>query len=397
MFDWINKILNFGTNNPNQPSYGRHTTRLINMICFFVIVAKIASDFFTFQLGDLNIMLHTIISIAGFCWVLYLNYKYQNTLAKTIFMMLIFAILISIPFLIPHSLNADGLFLVAIAIIAALYNNIIVIMLLVFLDLIILFFWHIANSKGLLHPLSTFTSEETLYIELVYSALILVLLLIALFSFKKTASDYQKELSNKLHEKELLFKEVHHRVKNNLQVIVSILSLEEYNEHSAEALEVIKDIKARVVSMAIVHNKLYETEDLKNIDMQEYITALVDLLIEMYDQKTLRINKKIQIEKFNLDLEYSIPLGLILTELVSNSIKHAFDPKRPAIIEIHGEKIASDVYRLKIKDNGPGINEQTETKDSLGFLLISILCKQIKADLKRNNDNGLETTIIFRV
>lgn len=222
-------------------------------------------------------------------------------------------------------------------------------------------------------------------------------LLIGLLSFKRSAKEYQAGLTQNLQEKDILLKEVHHRVKNNLQVILSMIGLRGETIKSQESQELLKDIKARVVSMALVHNKLQETEGVKQVDLKNYITELSNLLVQMYASSQIPLTKKNDIQPCVTGLEISIPLGLIVTEVITNSIKHAVSPNKNNILEISGKRTDKSLYLISIKDNGPGITKEVNQDESLGFLSINILCKQIGASIERINKDGLETIVTLKV
>ncbi|MFN6945867.1 MAG: sensor histidine kinase [Cytophagaceae bacterium] len=395
MLKWIKKILDFGTDASYITPPERHSVRLVNGICFFSVVAKLLENIFTFGMADTTLILHSLITTFILLTILLLNYKRKVRTAKNIFTGLLFAILLSIPFTIPHSLNADGLYLVFLVIIFAIYNNIRVIVGLTVVVVAILLFWHIGAHLNLFQPTNTFQGNQLLYLEIIYTVMMVVLLLIALLTFRKSATDYQNELSHNLHEKDMLLREVHHRVKNNLQMIVSMLGLQQDGAHSKEALDVINDVKARVVAMSIIHNKLYANKDLQQVELGGYITELANLLYDMNKGKAIALEKKIEVENYRTGLEFSIPLGLIITEVVSNSIKHAFAPGQPVMVEILGKR-NGDYFVISIRDNGSGLDTSTIQSEGLGFMLINILCKQIQAEMTRTNDNGLVTTISFK-
>ncbi len=398
LLTWISKIINFGTDKPGLDSYEKHTIRLINRICFFIIPFNFLGDLITANIISWTLMLDTVLNNTGFALVLYFNYKQKSNTAKWLFLILLMVILCAVPFLVPHSLNADGLYLALIVLAGAVLNNTKPFIWVSFFITSLLIGWHIADYYALLHPLNTFKPEDTLTMEIVYTIVIVAVLMIALLSFQKTASEYQNELSQNLTQKDILIKEIHHRVKNNLQIVVSMLSLETDTVKSPEAIEVISDIKARVVSMSIIHNKLYQDNGFNGVDLQEYLTELTELLIEMYSSKVNTVQKTIKLEKQIIGLDLSIPLGLMVTELISNSIKYGFLPNKQTRIDIVGGHTEDTTgYVLKIKDNGIGIDESTPIKENMGFLLIKILSKQIKAKVERYNEEGLVTTITFKI
>lgn len=394
MLKWIKKILDFGTDSPSLAPHEKHSVRLINAICFFSMGAKMIEPIFTFQLGNIWLIAHTIISNLLLILVLYLNYRHKIRFAKALFTALLIAILLSVPFTVPHSLNADGLYLVFLVLFFAIYNNVRLLALFTLITVAILIFWHIADSHSLLHAATTFGKAETLYLEIIYTIMMVVITIIGLLSFKQSALDYQRELTQNIEQKDILIKEIHHRVKNNLQVIVSMLGIQENNKQLPETTAIIRDIKARIVAMSTIHNKLYTKNDFEHIDLDSYVDELVELLLNMHQNKQTELVKKIAITPHKADLTYGIPLGLIIAEVISNAVKYAFKPNKTALLEINGKKLENG-YVLSIKDNGDGLDIDTLEHTGLGFLLIDILCKQIDAKLERKSENGLETIITF--
>jgi two-component sensor histidine kinase len=149
--------------------------------------------------------------------------------------------------------------------------------------------------------------------------------------------------------------------------------------------------------MALVHNKLQEGEGVQKVDLKNYFTELSNLLVQMYNSSQIEIVQKNNIEPCVTGIEISIPLGLIITEVITNSIKHAIVAGKVNTLEISGKRINEDKYIISIKDNGPGISTEINQHKSLGFLSINILCKQIGASLERINNNGLETIITINI
>jgi two-component sensor histidine kinase len=265
------------------------------------------------------------------------------------------------------------------------------------LVLTLLIGWHLFNYYSLINPLNDFKENEIIFMEINYTIIMVIFVVIPLLSYRKITTDYQKELSDNVLEKEMLLKEIHHRVKNNLQLIISMLGLQENKALFLESKEMIKDLKARVISMAIIHRKLYQKDGVSTLNLEEYIRQLTDLLIETYKEEKTQLEKTIDIEPITVGLELSIPLGLIITEVISNSFKHAFKLNKTSYLEIIGYKTTHGFFILKIKDNGMGLPLDTDQIDSLGFSLIKMLCNQIEAKLERLNNQGLETTITFKL
>ena len=396
MLKWIKEILDFGTDAPTLAPYEKHSVRLVNTICFFSVLSQILEHILTFQLRSTWLIVHGVVSDLLLILVLYLSYRHKIQLAKALFSGLLIAIMLTGPFTIPHSLNAEGLYLVFLVFFFAIYSNGRLLALFTFITLAILLFWHIADSHSLLHPVVPVDKNEALRLEITYTLMMVILIVIGLLSFKRSALDYQRELTRNIEQKDILIKEIHHRVKNNLQVIVSMLGIQENDKQLPETIAIIRDIKARVVAMSTVHNKLYTKNDFEHIDLGSYVDELVELLLNMHKNKQTELVKKIAIAPHKADLTYAIPLGLIIAEIISNAVKYAFKPNQSALLEITGKK-SEKAYILSIKDNGDGLDIDTLEHTGLGFLLIDILCKQIDAKLERKSENGLETIITFTV
>ena len=199
-----------------------------------------------------------------------------------------------------------------------------------------------------------------------------------------------------LHEKEVLLKEIHHRVKNNLQVISSLLSLQAATISDPISREKFNESLYRIRSMAMVHEKLYQGSDLSRIDMNEYITSLVNYLNSVYsDQdKHMEISVKVDMKSPSFRIEEAIPCGLIINELVTNAFKYAFSGKRKGMLFVGfrelttGKKQAS--YSLEVRDNGPGLSPDIDihTTSTLGLQLVSLLTEQIGGRLQVDRKDG---------
>ncbi|MCC7557636.1 MAG: PAS domain S-box protein [Methanobacteriaceae archaeon] len=193
--------------------------------------------------------------------------------------------------------------------------------------------------------------------------------------------EYESQIINSLKEKDVLLKEVHHRVKNNMQIISSLLNLQgEYCD--GPTCEIFNESKNRVKSMAIVHEKLYQSEDFSGINFKEYIQSLTSEILASYLVDTNRIKVIINVENIKLNINTAIPVGLILNEMVTNCIKHAFPNDRRGLIEISLYPVNKE-YELTIKDNGVGFPKGFDLKNTktLGMELIKSLVKQLEGEL----------------
>lgn len=215
------------------------------------------------------------------------------------------------------------------------------------------------------------------------------------------ASEAQLQIA--LHEKETLLKEIHHRVKNNLQIIHSMLNLQLPHIKDKQAIEMFKESKDRIYSMALIHEKLYQSETLATIDVSEYIPILVANLFFSYGAAKRAIRSAIHVEKVTLGVDTVIPCALIINELVSNSLKHAFpdspgyaDRKREIRVDLC--HVARDKYKLTVSDNGVGLPEgfKINNCESLGLKLVSVLVKQLKAKIHINTGGNAEFMLTFK-
>lgn len=190
-------------------------------------------------------------------------------------------------------------------------------------------------------------------------------------------------IENALVEKDSLLKEIHHRVKNNLQMVSSLLSLQTKNTRSKAAIEALEEGKSRVKAMALIHQKLYQNDDLSVIEMQGYIESLINSVQSVYKKGGHNISITIDAEGTELDIDRAIPFGLILNELVSNSFKYAFpDNDENGKIYIHLRKNGDQGY-FEYTDNGIGLPEDTEERShsSMGIRLMNRLVNQLQSKL----------------
>lgn len=191
-------------------------------------------------------------------------------------------------------------------------------------------------------------------------------------------------IENSLTEKDSLLKEIHHRVKNNLQMVSSLLSLQTKNTRSKAAIQALEEGKSRVKAMALIHQKLYQNEDLSVIEMQGYIESLINSVQSVYKKGGHNINITIDAEGVELDIDRAIPFGLILNELVSNSFKYAFpNDEENGKIYIHIRKIMGQEGFFEYTDNGIGFSEDAEERanSSMGIRLIKRLSNQLQTNL----------------
>ena len=205
------------------------------------------------------------------------------------------------------------------------------------------------------------------------------------------------KLAGLLNEKELLLKEVHHRVKNNLQVISSLLNLQSEYIKDPESLQVFAESRNRVRSMALIHEKLYQSHDLARIDFADYLRSLTRNLQSSYSKKSAAVQIGVEVDDLMLGVDSAVPCGLIVNELVTNCFKYAFPADRTGEIRICMTRSATEGLKLSVSDNGVGFPKDVDFKNtnSLGMQIINTLAEQLEGTIHMSNGVGTKFEICF--
>jgi PAS domain S-box-containing protein len=208
-----------------------------------------------------------------------------------------------------------------------------------------------------------------------------------------TEEDMQKSLK----EKEVLLREIHHRVKNNMQIISSLLNLQVNYEEEEKVQQVLKDSQGRIKSMSMVHEKLYQSTSLSEINFGSYLKQLIKDIFFSYGISAEKIMPMLVAEDIYINLDTAIPLGLIVNELITNSIKHAFKGRDNGTLKITFQKIDDELI-LKVSDDGVGLGPDVDIDSSktLGLKLVKNLAIQLDADLEIGRDKGTSFTFKFK-
>jgi PAS domain S-box-containing protein len=206
----------------------------------------------------------------------------------------------------------------------------------------------------------------------------------------------EEQITSALHEKGLLLKEIHHRVKNNLQIIISLFNLQSGFITDKEAYRALREGQDRIKSIALIHDRFYQAEGTSRIDFDEYIKRLCENLMVSQGVPKDKITLIIKADKIALDIDHAVPCGLIINEVINNSIRHAFPGERKGVIEIVFKKQDNHIL-LQIGDNGVGFSHDIdfENPETLGLQLIRVLAEQIDATVKLDNSNGVIYSISF--
>jgi len=208
----------------------------------------------------------------------------------------------------------------------------------------------------------------------------------------------EEALRNSLLEKEILLQEIHHRVRNNMQVISSLLNHQSRLVSDPAVIEMFRESQNRIRSIAMVHEKLYRSTDLSRIDFSDYIQALIIHLFNSLQVNPKQVRPRTEIEAIELDITMAIPLGLIVNELITNALKHAFPGGRNGEVLISFKRATGDRLRLAVKDNGVGVPEgkDYERSGSLGLQIVRMLVDQVDGELDvQSSAGGTEMVLSF--
>lgn len=209
----------------------------------------------------------------------------------------------------------------------------------------------------------------------------------------------EEQIKASLKEKEVLLREIHHRAKNNLQLIFSLLKLQSGYIKDKQDIEIFKESQNRIKSLALIHERLYQSKDLANIDFNEYIKNLANSLIKFYGTDRDKIALKVDVGDVLLGVDAAIPCGLIVNELVSNSLKHAFPEGREGKVKIALRSTDEKEIELVVSDNGVGMPEDLDFRntESLGLHLVTILAEdQLQGKIELDRTKGTKFQIKFK-
>jgi PAS domain S-box-containing protein len=201
-----------------------------------------------------------------------------------------------------------------------------------------------------------------------------------------------------LREKEVLLKEIHHRVKNNMQVISSLFNLQAAHIKDEEARRILKDGQTRIRSMGLVHEKLYQSRDLSKIDFSDYMRSLLVHLFHAYSIDVNQIRLETELEDVRLDINAAVPCGLLVNELISNALKHAFPEGRKGVVKIGLRRREDGAVELRVADNGVGFPEKLDFRrtESLGLQIANLLIGQLEGTIKIERKRGTAVVIAFQ-
>jgi len=206
----------------------------------------------------------------------------------------------------------------------------------------------------------------------------------------------EDEIKASLREKEAMMREIHHRVKNNLQIVSSLLRLQSRSIRSKTLKDTFEIAQNRIKSMALIHEVLYLSENLDKINFSDYIKRITNHLFSMFSRKAKEIQLELDVGEYYLDIDKAIPCGLIINELVSNAFKHAFPNGESGKIQVQLNNNL-DRYTMVVRDTGVGFPDDVDTgnTETLGLQLVNDLVKQIDGSYEMQIDGGTTFKIIF--
>jgi PAS domain S-box-containing protein len=212
---------------------------------------------------------------------------------------------------------------------------------------------------------------------------------------RKKAED---RLQSSLREKEVLLREVHHRVKNNMQVISSLLNLQSRHLRDPRIIEAFRNSQRRIRSMALIHERLYQSSDLSRIEFSQYLRNLATHLFHSYQVDANRVRLRMDAEPVYVNINTAIPCGLIVNELVSNSLKHAFPEGRSGEVAVELRRVPENGYLLRVRDDGIGFPDGLDIRrtETLGMQVVTTLVSQIDASIDLNREPGTDFTVHFQ-
>ena len=217
--------------------------------------------------------------------------------------------------------------------------------------------------------------------------------------YEKERKQAEEQIKSSLKEKEVLIRELYHRTKNNMQVIISMLHLQSRSIEDNNVLQIFGEMENRIKTMALVHEKLYQTKDLSRVDLKEYFNDLLSLLVRSYKELSGGITINTVMDSVSVTIDYAIPCGLIINEIISNCFKHAFSESKKGEIRIGLKSQTDGEIEIRVFDDGVGMPEGFDYREasSLGIQTIVALTEhQLNGKLDLNTDKGTEFQIRFK-
>ena len=239
--------------------------------------------------------------------------------------------------------------------------------------------------------------QQLLLIIALFTAIILILFFIRIRKSNRIISKQKNDLEKSLDEKNVLLKEIHHRVKNNLQMVMSILEIQSSTLSDSKLINILTESQNRIHSIALIHEQLYSNNLLNHLELQKYIEQLINQISVIFKSKNKTITYDINISEISFSTDVTLILGMIINELISNIYKYAFPKTNEGFFSIEIKKLDENSFQLVVFDSGIGIDNKIDLNkiDSLGLRIVKLLVNQLKGSLKIENVSGTKCTILF--
>jgi two-component sensor histidine kinase len=396
LYRWLNSLGELGVK-PGYLPWEKYLTRNLNYITLASIGALLMGIATYISLGNYHFIREHAIAIALLPLIIFINARVNYIWALYFFYLIILSLLFFFtlkmgeecePYLFLIPLTISLLMLIRRK---EIQKNVIALFVILFAFLLI----GIIGYKLTWFD-STLSHPEIVMVRGINIFFSSFLTLIVTGIIVNQNSKQELELNALLKEKETLLAEINHRVKNNMNVITSLLNLKKDLCATDEAREALEDSKHRVYSMALIHQKVYGSSSVRKVDFQEYISELAEELVSSYSlEKSVKLN--IQADDCLLGLDVAVPCSLIINEVLTNSLKHAYRKGATLKLSVIIKK-NENAIEIIMSDNGPGFaNDEKPIKDSLGITLIELLCGQLEASYSFKNQNGLVFTANFNL
>ena len=393
-FSWVDSLGNIGVK-PSYLPWEKYLTRKLNFIAWASLAVASLATLTYVCIGHYEmIAIHLIAllffpaifisnKLGSYIWGLYTFYISVLVLIFLFFMKLGGSSQLYL-FLVPLTISMLMLLQRK-----EIYKHVINLLAIYFLFLLTVIGGHVFKWFQSDLPLETIATVRTINIALSSSLTLVVTFIIIRQNLKQ-----ELELSALLRQKETLLAEVNHRVRNNMNVITSLLNLKKELCLTNEALEALVDSKNRIYSMALIHQKVYMGNTIRDVNFQDYVSELANELVNSYSAED-DVKLKIEVDDCFIALDAAIPCSLIINEVLTNALKHAYMHDRALELCVSMKKHADEI-EMAISDNGPGLTDyERMNKDTLGMTLIDLLCSQLDAKYNFTNQNGLVFNMNF--
>ncbi len=391
----LKKLINIGITD-QMDSFDKRGIRLTNAIVFSIIIFAILVEIYTLiVIGIIPAgIIQLFFSVALLSLILLLNYFHKYKLARTTLLIQSNLSLIAAILLVDNKIGASEFHYLNFILYVIILREYWKIYFWSALTITIYVFGIILEYHNYIHPKIVFPGHQYLLFRPILFIIATISIILVLIFFRKENENKENQLSRKIKYNETLLKEVHHRVKNNLQLILSLLELQMDKDIDDNSKEVLLECQNRVYAMFLVHNRLISGEE--RISLSDYITDLCHNINKSFPQQNIDYLLNLE-EDLYCDLNKTLLLGIIINEVITNSYKHAFEQQQTnKVIEI---TLAKEQHKIKlvIKDNGKG-NYNAPTQDdhnTLGLKLVYMIAKQLKAKIETENNKGFKVVVIF--